>query len=178
MSQSVGIFCPLPRSSLGESWHGIMETLQNADYISNVKASQASTNLRISTPMTHSQSVSVMSSAEQEKTARHPLMNIQCHLDDNNRYGDLRNLTLLLTLIPCATDGLDPSSQSIEYKRLLIPDITDLWNIGATVGRVGTRRRWGIIERAADHIRQITFAELELEADVRTDDAVHASGSD
>ncbi|KAG1769044.1 hypothetical protein EV702DRAFT_707206 [Suillus placidus] len=60
--------------SLGESWYGILEALQNADYVLNVKASQASTNRRMSTPMTPSRSVSAMSSAEQGKVARHPLL--------------------------------------------------------------------------------------------------------
>ncbi|KAG1719544.1 uncharacterized protein EDB91DRAFT_1240566 [Suillus paluster] len=60
--------------SLGESWYGILEALQNADYVLNVKASQASTNRRMSTPMTPSRSVSATSSAEQGKAARHPLL--------------------------------------------------------------------------------------------------------
>ncbi|KAG1803198.1 uncharacterized protein BJ212DRAFT_1304669 [Suillus subaureus] len=60
--------------SLGQSWYGILEALQNADYVLNIKASQASTNRRMNPPMTPSQSVSVTSSAEQEKVARHPLL--------------------------------------------------------------------------------------------------------
>ncbi|KAG0696480.1 hypothetical protein DFH29DRAFT_1025466 [Suillus ampliporus] len=60
--------------SLGESWYGILEALQNADYVLNVKASQASTNRRMSTPMTPSRSASATSSAEQGKVARHPLL--------------------------------------------------------------------------------------------------------
>ncbi|KAG2037155.1 hypothetical protein BDR03DRAFT_1092081 [Suillus americanus] len=60
--------------SLGESWYGILEALQNADYVLNVKASQASTNRRMNTPMTPSRSVSAMSSTEQGKVARHPLL--------------------------------------------------------------------------------------------------------
>ncbi|KAG1789692.1 uncharacterized protein HD556DRAFT_1433599 [Suillus plorans] len=60
--------------SLGESWYGILEALQNADYVLNVKASQASTNRRMSTPVTPSRSVSAMSSAEQGKVAHHPLL--------------------------------------------------------------------------------------------------------
>ncbi|KAG1824868.1 uncharacterized protein BJ212DRAFT_1566454 [Suillus subaureus] len=60
--------------SLGESWYGILEALQNADYVLNVKAAQASTNRRMNTPMTPSRSVSAMSSAEQGKVARHPLL--------------------------------------------------------------------------------------------------------
>ncbi|KAG1726836.1 hypothetical protein EDB19DRAFT_1897612 [Suillus lakei] len=60
--------------SLGESWYGILEALQNADYVLNVKASQASANRRMNTPMTPSRSVSAMSSAEQGKVARHPLL--------------------------------------------------------------------------------------------------------
>ncbi|KAG2136619.1 uncharacterized protein EDB93DRAFT_1242351 [Suillus bovinus] len=60
--------------SLGESWYGILEALQNADYVLNVKASQAATNRRMSTPMTPNRSVSATSSAEQGKVARHPLL--------------------------------------------------------------------------------------------------------
>ncbi|KAG1890892.1 hypothetical protein F4604DRAFT_1949239 [Suillus subluteus] len=77
-----------------------------------------------------------------------------------------------------ATDGLDASSQRVEYKRLLVPIITDLWDIKAAVGQ-GTRRHWGMINRSTDHI-QITFAELGLEADVRSDepDADDTSTSD
>ncbi|KAG2129622.1 hypothetical protein DEU56DRAFT_741289 [Suillus clintonianus] len=60
--------------SLGESWYGILEALQNADYVLNIKASQASTNRRMNTPMTPSRSVSAASSAEQGKVARHPLL--------------------------------------------------------------------------------------------------------
>lgn len=60
--------------SLGESWYGILEALQNADYVLNVKASQASSNRRISTPMTPSRSVSASSPVEQGKVARHPLL--------------------------------------------------------------------------------------------------------
>ncbi|KAG2050060.1 hypothetical protein BDR06DRAFT_960556 [Suillus hirtellus] len=60
--------------SLGESWYGILEALQNADYVLNIKASQASINRRMSTPTTPSRSVSAMSSAEQGKVARHPLL--------------------------------------------------------------------------------------------------------
>ncbi|KAG1761394.1 hypothetical protein EDD22DRAFT_847776 [Suillus occidentalis] len=60
--------------SLGESWYGILEALQNADYVLNVKASQASTNRRMNTPMTPNRSASAMSSAEQGKVARHPLL--------------------------------------------------------------------------------------------------------
>lgn len=60
--------------SLGESWYGILEALQNADYVLNVKASQASTNRRMNTPMTPNRSASAMSSVEQGKVARHPLL--------------------------------------------------------------------------------------------------------
>ncbi|KAG1868360.1 hypothetical protein DFJ58DRAFT_698074 [Suillus subalutaceus] len=60
--------------SLGESWYGILEALQNADYVLNIKASQTSTNRRMNAPMTPSRSVSAMSSAEQGKVARHPLL--------------------------------------------------------------------------------------------------------
>ncbi|KAG2090000.1 uncharacterized protein F5147DRAFT_780448 [Suillus discolor] len=103
---------------------------------------------------------------------------LECHLDNNIRYGDLCNSTLLLALIiPCATNGLDASSQCVEYKRSLVPIITDLRNIKAAVGRVGTRRHWGIIDCSSDHI-QITFAELELGADARVNDADDASTSD
>jgi hypothetical protein len=106
---------------------------------------------------------------------------LKCHLDDSNRYGDLHNSTLLLALIiPCATDvRLDASSQYVEYKRSRVPIITDLHNIKAAVGRVGTRGHWGIIDHSTDHI-WITFADLELglEANTRTDDADDASDSD
>ncbi|OJA16091.1 hypothetical protein AZE42_05645 [Rhizopogon vesiculosus] len=44
--------------SLGENWYGILEALQNADYVLNVKGLQASTNRRMSTPMTPGRSVS------------------------------------------------------------------------------------------------------------------------
>lgn len=60
--------------SLGESWYGILETLQNADYVLNVKGLQASTNRRMSIPMTPGRSVSASSSGEQGKVARHPLL--------------------------------------------------------------------------------------------------------
>ncbi|KAG1875783.1 hypothetical protein F4604DRAFT_1903720 [Suillus subluteus] len=57
--------------SLGESWYGILEALQNADYVLNIKAS---TNRRMGTPITPSPSVSAMSSAERGEVARHSLL--------------------------------------------------------------------------------------------------------
>jgi hypothetical protein len=60
--------------SLGESWYAILEALQNADYVLNVKGSQASANRRMSTPMTPGQSASGLASGEQGKVAHHPLL--------------------------------------------------------------------------------------------------------
>jgi hypothetical protein len=60
--------------SLGESWYGILEALQNADYVLNVKGLQASTGRRMSTPMTPGRSVSGTVSGEQGKVSRHPLL--------------------------------------------------------------------------------------------------------
>jgi hypothetical protein len=62
--------------SLGESWYNILEAVQNADYVLNVKVSQGSTNRRMNTPMTSSRSVSAMSSTKQGKMARHSLIDI------------------------------------------------------------------------------------------------------
>ncbi|KAG2035480.1 hypothetical protein BDR03DRAFT_1001030 [Suillus americanus] len=60
--------------SLGEGWYGILETLQNADYVLNVKAPKTSTNRRMNTPMTISGSVSAKSSAERGKVTPHSLI--------------------------------------------------------------------------------------------------------
>ncbi|KAG1830966.1 hypothetical protein DFJ58DRAFT_918292 [Suillus subalutaceus] len=57
--------------SLGESWYGILEALQNADYILNIKAS---TNRRMGTPIPPRPSVSAMSSAERGEVGRHSLL--------------------------------------------------------------------------------------------------------
>ncbi|KAG2349864.1 hypothetical protein BDR05DRAFT_943719 [Suillus weaverae] len=103
---------------------------------------------------------------------------LKYHLDDNNCYGDLHNLTLLFALIiPYTTDGLDAFSKYIKYKQLLVPIIMDIQNIKAAIGCVCTRRHWGIIDHSTNHI-QITFTELGLKADVKTDDTDDASTGD
>ena len=71
--------------SLGESWYGIMEALQNADYVLTMKGSQSSSGRRASTftggPNTPSRPVSGTTGGTSEATksahpapARHPLL--------------------------------------------------------------------------------------------------------
>jgi len=71
-----------------------------------------------------------------------------CNLDDKIIWGNLRNsLHLLAVIAPCDTDGSDASHVVVEYRKFLPIIATDLRNIKAVVGRVNTRKKWGIIDR-------------------------------
>ena len=72
-----------------------------------------------------------------------------CKLGDERIWGDSHNLTLLLALVrPAKSDGEDMALMTIIFLQYLAPIITDLQNVKAVVGRVETRRRWGIVDRS------------------------------
>ncbi|KAG1743595.1 uncharacterized protein EDB91DRAFT_1051152, partial [Suillus paluster] len=73
---------------------------------------------------------------------------ILCNLDGKAIWGTHQNsLHILAVIAPCYTDGRDASQILVEYKKFLPIIVSDVCNIKAAVGRVNTRRRWGIIDR-------------------------------
>ncbi|KAG1781258.1 hypothetical protein EV702DRAFT_963116, partial [Suillus placidus] len=72
---------------------------------------------------------------------------ILCHLDSKAIWGTHQNsLHILAVIAPCDTHGHDASQILVEYKKFLPIIVSDVRNIKAAVGRVNTRRRWGIID--------------------------------
>ena len=77
-----------------------------------------------------------------------------CTLGPEDMWGSLRWKTLLLALItPFKTNGKDAALHTIYYKDCGTSIITDLRNIKSSIGRVETRKRWGLIDRDIEHIR-------------------------
>ena len=62
-------------------------------------------------------------------------------------WGTSRGKTLLLAMIePFRTNGEDAATQVLHYTKCMTPIVTDVRNIKSTVGRVETRKQWGIID--------------------------------
>jgi hypothetical protein len=65
-------------------------------------------------------------------------------------------MTRLLAVIePCVTEGKDATKEVVYYQRKTTHIVTDLQTIGAVVGRVKTRGKWGIIDRSGNNARPI-----------------------
>lgn len=74
-----------------------------------------------------------------------------CILPDTSFWGsELRGSTRLLAYItPAATDGKDATKEQVLfYSRQTTGVITDLRSVGAVIGRVPTRGKFGIIDRS------------------------------
>ena len=97
---------------------------------------------------------------------------IVCELDDHSMWQQLRNKTLLLTLItPFKTDGSDAALLTTFYKpsESPVPIVTDLRNIISCVGRVETRGKWGLIDRDINLVRP-SFSTGEADESDGSDD--------
>lgn len=93
-----------------------------------------------------------------------------CNLNSNIIWSNLQNSVHLLAVIaPCDTDGSDASSVVVEYRKFLPIIVTDLRNIKAVVGRVSTRKRWGIIDRTVN-TALASFAEMVEDEDSLSDE--------
>lgn len=72
---------------------------------------------------------------------------LECVFPPEPRWKALGGTTLLLALIvPCKTKG-DASTAVICYKHTLAEVVVDIRTIQAVVGRVQSRKNWGIIDR-------------------------------
>jgi hypothetical protein len=81
-----------------------------------------------------------------------------CQLNEERIWKTLRNSTLLLALItPAATDGQDATVAVTHFSRFAAPVITDVRSIKAAIGRVQSRKKWGIIDRTPN-LAQAVFA--------------------
>ena len=101
-----------------------------------------------------------------------------CSLGDERIWGDSRNSMLLLALVrPVKSDGEDAALTTVIFSQYLAPVITDLRNVKAVVGRVETRRRWGIVDRSMG-IAKPAFALDETEDYHQDDDDPELSDFD
>lgn len=64
-------------------------------------------------------------------------------------------LLLVATITPCVTQGKDATKENVLYRKYAASVMVDLRVVEATVGRVQTRGRWGIIDRSGDGARTI-----------------------
>ena len=73
---------------------------------------------------------------------------IVCKLADDDFFGPLKGQTRLLALVtPCSTNGMDVTQSMTMYSHTTAATIVDLQSIEAVVGRIATRKQWGIIDR-------------------------------
>jgi hypothetical protein len=76
-----------------------------------------------------------------------------CNIPDDAFWEQFSNTTRLFAVItPCTTEGRDASSQVVSYTQMTTQIVTDIQTISAVVGRVQTRRSWGIIDRAGEDV--------------------------
>jgi hypothetical protein len=67
---------------------------------------------------------------------------------------EFRGTTVLLAIItPCITLGKDATKEVTMYTQTTTQIVTDLRTISALIGRVWTRKRWGIVDRSEDTSR-------------------------
>ncbi|KAF9219674.1 hypothetical protein BS17DRAFT_716798, partial [Gyrodon lividus] len=81
-----------------------------------------------------------------------------CQLNEESIWKTFRNSTLLLALItPAATDGQDATMAVTHFSHFTAPIITDTRSIKAAIGRVQSRKKWGVIDRTPN-LAQVVFA--------------------
>ena len=79
---------------------------------------------------------------------------LECQIPDKIFWAALRGKKLLLALLtPCSTNGKDATQQVVTYTQITTQVVTDLQAVACVVGRIGTRNRWGIIDRSGDLAR-------------------------
>jgi hypothetical protein len=59
-------------------------------------------------------------------------------------------LRLLAHITPCKTDSKDATQELTNYHTETAPIITDLGTVHAVIGRVRTRKHYGIIDRSSE----------------------------
>jgi hypothetical protein len=92
---------------------------------------------------------------------------IECQLPDDPVFGVFRGkLHLLAHITPCKTDGKDAMQELTDYCTETAPIVTDLGTIHAVIGRVRTRKCYGIIDRSSISVR----ATFEVDSESSSDD--------
>ena len=80
-----------------------------------------------------------------------------------------RGRTLLLAVIkPFKTNGEDAAIETTHYTECMAPIVTDVRNIKSTVGRLETRKRWGLVDQ--DMLSAKVVFSLESDSDSSDDD--------
>ena len=79
---------------------------------------------------------------------------LQCELPDQAFWNTYRGKTVLLAVItPCRTQGLDAAKNLTTYKDTTTTIVTDIRAVSSVVGRVRSRKAWGIIDRSGEYAR-------------------------
>ena len=79
---------------------------------------------------------------------------LQCALPDKPFWKAYRGKTVLLAVItPCRTQGLDASKELTRYKDTTTTIVTDIRAVSSVVGRVLSRKKWGIVDRSGEYAR-------------------------
>ncbi|KAI0646642.1 hypothetical protein C8Q79DRAFT_908784 [Trametes meyenii] len=96
---------------------------------------------------------------------------LECYLDPEQQpiWGDSSGATLLLTLIrPCKTNGEDAAITVTHYRDVRADIIIDVQAIQAVIGRVKSRKRWGIIDRSNGLARTVFYSGNFVDGDSLT----------
>lgn len=80
---------------------------------------------------------------------------LECQLDSSNPVWHKFNetLQLLAVITPCSTNSQDAAQCHTTYSHTTAQIITDLRAVQCVVGRVKSRRSWGIIDRSGNLAR-------------------------
>lgn len=90
-------------------------------------------------------------------------MILEFNVPEDPFWGNMQGQTRLLAAItPCVTNGGDAAKKLTSYRTTTTQIITDLQAISSVVGRVQTRKWWGIIDRSGDYSRTIFIDDNNL----------------